>query len=115
MEQVILWNTGETSQSITVNPNTTTTYLVEVTQNNCSSNDEVSVIVNNLPSVNAGSDITITEGESTTLTVTGADTYLWSTGATTQTIEVNPLNTTLYSVTGFSNGCEATDEVIVTV
>ncbi|WP_456440961.1 T9SS type A sorting domain-containing protein, partial [Psychroserpens sp.] len=110
-----LWNTGETSQSITVNPNTTTTYLVEVTQNNCSSNDEVTVIVNTLPNVNASLDITITEGESTTLTVTGADTYLWSTGATTQTIEVNPLNTTLYSVTGFSNGCEATDEVIVTV
>ena len=110
-----LWNTGATSQSITVNPNTTTTYLVEVTQNNCSSNDEVSVIVNDLPNVNAGSDIIITEGESATLTATGADTYLWSTGATTQTIEVNPLNTTLYSVTGFSNGCEATDEVLVTV
>ena len=73
------------------------------------------VIVNNLPSVNAGSDMTITEGESTVLTATGANTYLWSTGETTQTIEVNPLETTIYSVTGFLNGCEATDEVLVTV
>ena len=110
-----LWSTGETSQSIIVNPNITTTYSVEVMQNNCSDNDEVSVIINNLPDVNAGSDIVITEGESTLLSVSGAETYFWSTGETTQTIVVNPLVTTSYSVTGFSNGCEATDEVLVTV
>ncbi|WP_033958589.1 T9SS type A sorting domain-containing protein [Psychroserpens jangbogonensis] len=110
-----LWSTGETSQNIIVNPNTTTTYSVEVIQNNCSSVDEVSVTVNNLPNVNAGSDVTIIEGESITLTASGADTYLWNTGETSQTINVNPLVTTLYSVTGFSNGCEASDEVLVTV
>ena len=110
-----LWSTGETSQNIIVNPNSTTTYSVEVIQNNCSSVDEVSVTVNNLPNVNAGSDVTIIEGESTTLTASGADTYLWNTGETSQTINVNPLVTTLYSVTGFSNDCEASDEVIVTV
>jgi hypothetical protein len=110
-----IWNTGETSQSITVSPNTTTTYSVEVIQNNCSSTDEVTVFINDLPNVNAGPNATITEGESTTLSVSGAESYLWSTGETTQTIEVSPNTTTTYSVTGFSNGCEATDEVTVIV
>ncbi|WCO03104.1 T9SS type A sorting domain-containing protein [Psychroserpens ponticola] len=110
-----LWNTGETTQSINVSPNVTTSYSVEVIQNNCSSNDDVIVIVNPLPNIDAGIDLTIDEGESTMLTATGADTYLWNTGETTQTIEVNPLVTTAYSVTGFLNACEATDEVLVTV
>ena len=110
-----LWSTGETTQNITVNPNETTIYSVEVFENNCSSTDDVLVTVNTLPSTNAGSDVTINEGETTTLTATGADTYLWSTGETTANITVNPNNTTSYSVTGFSNDCEASDEIVVTV
>ena len=110
-----LWSTGETSQTITVNPTETTTYSVEVFEFNCSSTDQVTVTVNPLPNVNAGSNITISEGETTTLTASGADTYLWNTGETTASITVSPNSTTTYSVSGFSNGCEATDEVIVTV
>ena len=80
-----------------------------------SDTDDVTVTVNALPSVDAGTNVTITEGESTTLTANGADTYLWNTGETTQSIDVSPDNTTTYSVTGFSNGCEASDDVTVIV
>lgn len=110
-----LWNTGETTATITISPNATTTYSVEVFENNCSDIDQVTVTVNDIPTVDAGVDVTINEGESTTLTASGADTYLWSTGETSATISVTPNSTTTYSVTGYVNGCESTDEVIVTV
>ena len=35
-----LWNNGETAPSITVNPNTTTTYSVTVTAKGCEATDE---------------------------------------------------------------------------
>ncbi|OMP30694.1 hypothetical protein [Mangrovimonas sp. DI 80] len=110
-----LWNTGATSQSITVSPNSTTTYSVEVTSNSCAATDQVTVTVNELPTVDAGTNVTITEGESVTLTATGGNTYVWNTGATAATITVSPAVTTTYEVTGFVNGCEATDTVTVTV
>ncbi|WP_298899301.1 T9SS type A sorting domain-containing protein [uncultured Psychroserpens sp.] len=110
-----LWNTGATTSSITVSPNATTTYSVEVFENNCSSTDEVIVTVNPLPNVDAGNSVTINEGETTTLTATGADTYLWETGETTSSIDVTPNVTSTYTVTGYSNGCEASANITVSV
>ena len=108
-----LWSTGATTQTINVNPNSTTTYSVQVTQNGCSSSDTVMVTVNPSPTINAGSDVTINLGESTTLTATGGNTYLWSTGSTSSSITVSPTVTTTYTVTGYLNGCESTDTVTV--
>ena len=110
-----LWNTGADTQSIDVNPNTTTTYSVEVTQNGCSDTDDVIVTVNPLPTIDAGSDVTINLGESTTLTASGGDSYVWNTTEDTASIIVSPGVTTTYSVTGFLNGCENNSEVTVTV
>jgi D-lyxose ketol-isomerase len=112
-----LWNTGQTTASITVNPNTTTTYIVTVfnTAQTSSDDDSVTVTVNESPTTDAGADVTISEGESTTLTATGADTYLWNTGETAQSITVSPSSSVTYTVTGFSNNCEASDQVTVTV
>jgi hypothetical protein len=108
-----IWSTGATSASINVNPNTTTTYTVEVIQNNCSDTDEVTVTVNPLPNTDAGTDVTINSGESTTLTATGADSYLWSTGETTASITVSPTVDTTYTVIGTINNCESSDTVTV--
>ena len=110
-----LWSTGATTQTINVNPNSTTTYSVQVTQNGCSSSDTVTVTVNPSPTINAGSDVTINLGESTTLTATGGNTYLWSTGSTSSSITVSPTVTTTYTVTGYLNGCQNTDSVTVFV
>jgi hypothetical protein len=72
--------------------------------------------VNPLPTVNAGTNVTINLGESTVLNATGASTYTWNTGATTASINVSPTETTTYTVTGMnSNGCSKTDTVMVTV
>ena len=43
--------------------------------------------------------------ESTTLTASGANSYVWSTGNHTSAITVSPATTTTYSVTGTSDGC----------
>ena len=109
-----LWSTGQTTESISVNPTTTTTYSVEVSENGCTSeSDDVIVTVNPLPSIDAGSDLTINFGESTTLTANGADSYLWNTGETTQSITVSPTVETTYTVTGTTDTCQNTDSVTV--
>lgn len=110
-----LWSNGATSSSINVSPNSTTTYSVIVTQNGCSDTDDVIVNVNASPNADAGNDVSILEGESTTLSASGGGTFLWNTGETTQSISVTPNTTTTYSVTAFLNGCEDSDDVVVTV
>lgn len=47
----------------------------------------------------AGPDKFICEGSSVTLTACPANSYLWSNGSTTQSITVNPQNTTTYTLT----------------
>ncbi len=111
-----LWSTGETTQSIEVSPNDTTTYTVTVSEGSASDSDDVTVTVNPLPNANAGDDQSICEGESITLTASGGTDYLWSTGETTQSIQVSPDNTTSYIVTvNSAEGCSDTDEVVVAV
>lgn len=68
------------------------------------------------PVADAGPDVNACAGQSTILTASGGDTYLWSTGATTSSITVTPTSTTTYSVTVTSGSCGTdTDEVVVTV
>lgn len=110
-----LWNTGETTATITVNPNITTTYTVEVSNAISTGTDDVTVYVNEIPNVDAGNDETINLGEYVTLSATGADTYLWSNGATQPNIAVSPQQTTDYYVTGYKNNCSDVAQVRVTV
>ncbi|MBK6450470.1 MAG: right-handed parallel beta-helix repeat-containing protein [Saprospiraceae bacterium] len=63
-------------------------------------------------------DGSICASESVTLTVAGANgasTYLWSTGATTVSIMVNPASTTIYSVTVSYGGCSTVLTNTITV
>ena len=109
------WSTGATTKSITVSPKSTTTYSVTVSEGASSGTDEVLVTVNALPVANAGADVSIEAGQSTTLTASGGDTYLWSTGETTASITVKPASSTIYEVKVYKDGCESSDSVKVTV
>jgi len=116
-----LWSTGETSASITVMPEVTTNYTVTISDSaveDCQETMTFTVEVESV-SIEIGADITISYGESTTLTVTGAgdtDTILWSTGETSESIVVSPESTETYSVTVLNElSCMAEDSVIVTV
>lgn len=110
-----LWSTGETTQSITVSPTEETTYTVTATNCvDCVGEDEVTVTVSTA-SANAGEDQTISAGDVAVLVATGGTTYEWSTGETTASIEVSPVETTTYSVIVSDNGCEDATDVTVVV
>lgn len=103
-------------------PQATTLYTVYVTDGNgCENNASVTVFVNPLPIVSAGSNAAICIGSSTTLNATGASTYVWSpgTGLSDPLISnpvANPVTTTLYTVVGTDqNGCHNTSQMTVTV
>jgi hypothetical protein len=110
-----LWSTGATTQTITVNA--TGAYSVTVTTLGCSATSAVTdVMVNPLPvaTITPNGPTSFCAGGSVDLMASLADSYLWSTGATTQTITVNATGS--YSVTVTTLGCSATSApVIVTV
>ncbi len=63
-----------------------------------------------------GPDITICQGNSTTLTAQGGQFYTWSTLQSGNTITVSPSHTTSYIVTvTASNGCSLSDTITVNV
>ena len=108
-----LVESGVTQPNVAVSPSATTTYEVKGYIGDCY--DEKQVTVNVLQPVvaDAGEDAYICLGEVTTLTATGGDEYEWSTGESTQTIQVSPTETTDYTVTVF-NALDF-DEASVTV
>jgi len=97
--------------------NTTGNHLIEVlATNTCGTSDAASLPVGvfEMPSVDLGNDTTILEGQVLVLDAGNPGcNYLWSTGATTQTITVTQSG--LYEVQ-VSNGCgEVSDEIQVQV
>lgn len=106
-----------TNASVTASPALTTTYTVTGTDGNgCVNSDQVVVTVNALPIVNGGQDVNVCDGTPVTLTATGAENYGWSGGITNGVAFTQPVGTVTYTVTGTDvNGCQATDQVIVTV
>jgi gliding motility-associated-like protein len=109
------WNNGVTN-AVAFAPAATTTYTVTGTDvNGCQNTDQLSVTVNSFPSVNAGADLAVCAGGSVTLTGSGTNTYSWNNGVTNG-IAFTPAATTTYTVTGTdANGCQNTDQVLVTV
>lgn len=108
-----LWSNGSVSQTIQVTQ--TGNYSVAVTNAlGCISRDTISVNFNATPLVNLGADKSICSNEPITLDAGNpGSTYLWNTGATTQTIVAANVGTYSVTVTN-ANGCTTTDEIIIT-
>ncbi|NQX96400.1 MAG: gliding motility-associated C-terminal domain-containing protein [Flavobacteriales bacterium] len=83
----------------------------------CDSVVETTLSINLLPIVVASSDDTICPGEITNISATGGINYTWDNGlGSGQNQPVNPLITTVYTVTGTdANNCSNTDNVEITV
>ena len=110
------WNpTGSTTSSITASPATTTSYTVIGANGTCTSSTSGSIVVGAIGSIVVNSP-TICIGQATTLTAGAATSYTWSTGANTQTVSVNPLTTTVYTVNAITaGGCNVVGTSTVTV
>ena len=101
------------------------TFYITFQDNNCplSGTQTRAYTINVLPYpiVDAGPNVSICQGASTTLAATGTITYTWSPGTGLSCISctsplANPAASTLYTVTGTAiNGCTNTDTVRVTI
>lgn len=105
-----LWSTGATTQSI--NAGISGSYSVKVTNaTGCLSapSSAISVTVNALPvtpSITASGTTSFCSGGNVTLTSSPGSEYLWSNGATSQTINVNTTGSYSVRITD-SNGCKS--------
>lgn len=113
------WSTAETTQSISVS--TTGDYSVVFTDGNgCQATSNIiSVTVSNAPTptIQASGSVDICSGSSVTLTSSTADSYVWSTGATTQSIDVSVAGTYTVTTTN-ANSCDGvgvSNAIVVTV
>ncbi len=80
-------------------------YTVQlVLMGNCTA-DTLKQVINipALPSMSVSANQTICAGESRSLSVSGANTYSWSTGSSASVITVQPSQSTTYTVTGTYN------------
>ncbi|WKK65806.1 gliding motility-associated C-terminal domain-containing protein [Lutimonas zeaxanthinifaciens] len=111
-----LWSTGETTASIDVSAIGTYSVVVTDSDNGCevtSSDVEITQDIT-APTVTVTPDATELTCSDTSIniaavaTVQGTASYLWSTGATTASIDVTTAGTYSVVVTDSDNGCEVT-------
>jgi hypothetical protein len=69
------------------------------------------------PPINVSGNYTVCQGNSTTLTASGAISYSWNGGSVTPSLVVNPSITTVYTVTGTytNSSCTSTKTISVIV
>jgi gliding motility-associated-like protein len=115
----ILWNTGESSQ--TIETNSSGTFSVEVTfDNGCMASEQITIDIQPLPLVSAGSDVTAICGIGTILDGAAEGTYSWSPTTdlddpTSINPHANPLDDVYYTLTATLNGCTSSASVLVRV
>jgi len=115
-----LWSTGQSSQSITVSASGSYSVTVTNAAGCTSSSSATSVVVSALPvaSVSASGSTTFCMGDSVVLSAPAGYSYLWSTGATTQSITVTSAGSysvTLTNTAGCSSTSAATTVTISTI
>ena len=112
------WSNASNTNPIIVSPVVNSTYTVTVTDaNSCSATVSKAVTVNPLPTPGiALASVQVCSGNADTLIASGGISYVWSNTATTDTIFVSPLTTTLYTVTVTdANACSDTASKTVVV
>ena len=111
-----IWS-GGVSNNFTFVPDSTTTYFVNVTGvNGCQNSDSITVEINSIPTIDAGSDTVICSSDTVTLTATGSATsFIWNNNITNG-VGFIPLASNQYIVIGTdSNSCTNSDTVNVSV
>jgi gliding motility-associated-like protein len=113
--------TNENTATPTVSPSSTATYFVQLNDNGCINNDSVNVRVVSFVSLSARSDTTICENDAVQLSaVSNGLKYEWTPSETVDNpSKINavatPVATTTYKIKATIGGCEATDDVVITL
>ncbi|UMB60077.1 gliding motility-associated C-terminal domain-containing protein [Lutibacter sp. A80] len=114
-----LWSTGATTATIDVTELGDYTVTVTDSENGCSAISETFTVTQNITNVIAiitgeselTCEITSVTLDASSSTVQGEASYLWSTGATTATIDVTEPGDYTVTVTDSENGCSLTSEI----
>ncbi len=113
------WDNGLGSgPSKTVSPTTTTTYEVTGSAGQgCTNTETITITVTPQPIVSStATETSICNGDNTTISASGADTYSWNNGLGAGALHtVSPTQTTTYIVTGTVGTCTNTSTVTITV
>lgn len=116
------WNNGLGSGATqTVSPTTNTTYTVSVTDAGCTSIDSMVVSVNAIPTADAGTDLSVCQGDSATLIGSGGLNAEWNTPAglltgDSITVAMNtPGNYSFILTVDNAGGCTDSDTATATV
>lgn len=111
------WNNGAQGQMITVSPSLTSVYTVAgSTSNGCQGSASTTLTVLPLPNVTVNGPSEICAGSNAQLSASGAFSYTWSTGHLNNSINVSPVQTTVYGLTGIdASGCQNTTSYTLSV
>jgi hypothetical protein len=113
------WNTIANGPVISVSPSITTLYTVNAynASTQCFNSKTLTVNVLPLPQISISGDTLLCVGETMTLLASGANSYSWSNGSSSQNIVLSPTISANYSVIGTNTtgNCSNTKVISVTV
>jgi hypothetical protein len=114
------WSSGATTASVSLIPNSNTTYTIVGTDlNGCMNTTIKTITVNSLPVLVINGNTALCAGDSIALTVSGANSYSWTNGAFTNSTTITPTLSAgyaMFGLTGLSTqGCKSilNDSILV--
>ncbi len=113
-----MWSDAVAGATHTVSSAYTTTYVVTNTATNtCFSTAMYSLTINPAPVISLVGSPTVCPSMSSTLSLTGAGSYSWSTGATTNSLVISPTSASSLTVIGTNTttGCTSTKTINIDV
>ncbi|MCD6346313.1 MAG: gliding motility-associated C-terminal domain-containing protein [Bacteroidales bacterium] len=107
------WSNGMTGQDIRLLESYSQLALTVFDENNCPFGDTITATFQPAPDVDLGEDISLCTNEAVHLSGGEGDSYLWSTGATSASLDV--LESDVYTLQITSFGCSNSDTVAVNI
>ncbi len=99
------WSNGLMKDTVTLSPLSSTVYALLGRSLGCTSDTALAYVEVKPNPIITLDDQSICIGDSAVLKASGATSYIWSNGAVTDIIFVNPFDTITYSVVGSKDGC----------
>jgi gliding motility-associated-like protein len=116
-----LWSNGSITSSVNINPSSTTSYTVTVTDSSgCTAVSTSTVNIVQYPVISLTGNSTICSGSSIQLSATGGNSFSWAPSTGLSNIAISnpvaaPNANTNYIVTASNGNCSSVDSVFITV